>query len=1314
MKKPLLASFIFSTILVALSANAQDADASKPAQAYISDPNATYISADPNAPHYDLRDVPYEDRIRDAQSYQDLSDIRNEILRRDDLSKEEKLKLFDAISEETTRRIDVDHAVQTVSIWGKGITGILLETAGYSPMLIKTPLGGVLVAWGQGLINEDSAVDIMTKMGTSLLLDRLLGGAIKNAASQVAKNTGSKVEKFADNLIKNISKNPENCNIVRRIINKNTTTAIRQRLKEIKRTSDGKLSVAELAMKDFLKGEWISAMESFVYETTEWAVHYLANVIQNNMQNNGEDLIRERIERDADFAEVLYEYAMVLSMRNHGYEIDQEDLEGLRDRLIALGDDPITRTLLENVLRELENLTRPRPFNGLFPNKQEKLFNDIWEMGEEYSTPPPPCKCGETCACNGDRRAKWEKAYADFRKKQQLAYDRLNRDRSGPNSNLSDEVNEKNLTDYEENEEKDLIKAANDLADAYTAGCDCPNPDPEPEPNPLPMPNIDPNHPLAPQRIGGWTSNREGRYNEIWDEGEEYAYPPSPCKCGIDCPCYRGKLERWAKAYEDFKEKQKSAYWALMVIHAEGWLRRWQTADDLLGYVPVFGDAYGLTRLMQQAPEIGRELLSLLRSEGEDLGRQGQQLARRFSDATLAAEGLQDSLEEINREFELNGIRTEQITINNSLQKGTADIASLQAQNIENQARLKSFEESLMSTKAKAPTTQGLNQRLSDVDISIWERKIGKMKAQIADNAAELERIAARQAQLEAQRVQLAARAETLLARAGFQLRDVVPGLLSGVLFYMDMTDTGQGSISDRWGQQAVIETNYDIYEQLELEEALENLRDAYNAGCDCPESKVEPPPTPTLFTSNIPEFNEPDWREKHPIWAFILERVLPEFIRMIIDILLNHPELTIESLLKFDANGNPIIHDGVPEFNPNIEIDEIPTHPLPQISEIPNQGTSDDDVYYGAKEANRKAEEALLTPPQCNCNESVVKLLELKNLIEQHKKAIEDFRLAHIAYEKSFDAIGDRLGDVFVDIGGNAVGALFGPHLKDIFCAATESLDIIGWATTGEYEISKLDLFWKVAEILVERFKEYYKKIKDDLPKEVVKQIGKELGERSIDIGLMFAKILVNIPITMYDVLTDWWDARNANDNAKEKLAELTNRLNIEVSIYLANEGCYCKPGCMCKHCLVKRKIVITYPDDPDDPWHWVYGGNITTPNDILIGDGGGYENGGIIGGVPDLGSLIDGIGGGVLDSGGISIPDFGVSGSDSPIVPDSIGNPAIAITASGILNTANINSDKGKASVVVDGNKGGGASKRNIGDIGGQGQSQIWSNQK
>lgn len=841
----------------------------------------------------------------------------------------------------------------------------------------------------------------------------------------------------------------------------------------------------------------------------------------------------------------------------------------------------------------------------------------------------------------------------------------------------------------------------------------CPVPDDSA--NPVPTPNVrDPDHPLAPHRIEGWEwwgtrSDRETQYNNMWDIGEDYATPPPPCKCGASCACYQANLAEWKSAYEDFKRKQESAYWALKVMRADGWVRRLKNTDTLLQDIPIpyFGTAYSLMRLAQDIPEVSQDIW-----KDHEVQQQQRDWEKWGTDVSQLSQNLGDFLDEMHEVEKILGKKL--VENEEELRNVTNNREFLDdwAKSIRKAQEALQKEGVALSSEYPAPSEE----------VAKLMKKMEKLDKQAATIGRKATDLAQKQTKLAATGEKIAARLgkthPNFAKSANFE--KISTALSIGFLIYDVGIRTDDDSIRGRNRQRERLEQSYDEGEGNELFDALNHLSDVYNAGCECPDPKPPPEDPPiTVCQPNMPDFGESDWRESHPIWAYILDNVLPEFIRIIFDILINHPDWTIENLLKFDENGYPIIHDGVPEFNPDLEIDEIPTHSLPQISEIPNQGTSDDDVYYGAKEANRKAEEALLTPPQCNCNESVVKLLELKNLIEQHKKAIEDFRLAHIAYAKSFDAIGDRLGDVFVDIGGNAVGALFGPHLKDIFCAATESLDIIGWATTGEYEISKLDLFWKVAEILVERFKEYYKKIKGDLPKEVVKLIGKELGERSIDIGLMFAKILVNIPITMYDVLTDWWDARNANDNAKEKLSELTNRLNSEVSIYLANEGCYCKPGCLCKHCLLKKKIVIQPPvDDPDDPWYGIYvggggGGGVQTPIEVLVDIGGG-DDGGVIGGVPDLGSLIDGIGGGIINTGGISIPDFGISGSDSPIIPDSIGNPTIVITASGILNTGSVNSKKGQAGVVVDGNKGGAAPKRNTGDIGGKGQSQIWSNKK
>lgn len=56
-------------------------------------------------------------------------------------------------------------------------------------------------------------------------------------------------------------------------------------------------------------------------------------------------------------------------------------------------------------------------------SKRERLYNDIWDMAEGYSAPPAPL---EGCECEGERQELWEKAYKDFKSKQQAAYWSLN------------------------------------------------------------------------------------------------------------------------------------------------------------------------------------------------------------------------------------------------------------------------------------------------------------------------------------------------------------------------------------------------------------------------------------------------------------------------------------------------------------------------------------------------------------------------------------------------------------------------------------------------------------------------------------------------------------------------------------------------------------------------------------------------------------------------------------------------------------------------------------------------------------------------
>lgn len=167
------------------------------------------------------------------------------------------------------------------------------------------------------------------------------------------------------------------------------------------------------------------------------------------------------------------------------------------------------------------------------------------------------------------------------------------------------------------------------------------------------------------------------------------------------------------------------------------------------------------------------------------------------------------------------------------------------------------------------------------------------------------------------------------------------------------------------------------------------------------------------------------------------------------------------------------------------------------------------------------------------------------------------------------------------------------------------------------------------------------------------------------------------------------------------------------------ASSGCSCGAGCACPHCKQHSGHSgsggLFDPPEDDDPWTGGGGWGGDPPVKVVVVPGVGGSDGGDDDGLGELVSELDAILDGIGDSSGlvdVTIPDFGLSGSDSPLVPDSIGDPDIAITASGLLNTGAVNGGGSGSSVIVDGNKNGGGSngKRKPGDIGGR-QKEIYS---
>ncbi len=458
----------------------------------------------------------------------------------------------------------------------------------------------------------------------------------------------------------------------------------------------------------------------------------------------------------------------------------------------------------------------------------------------------------------------------------------------------------------------------------------------------------------------------------------------------------------------------------------------------------------------------------------------------------------------------------------------------------------------------------------------------------------------------------------------------------------------------------------------------------------------VEVQDTPTVCTPNIPDFTEPDWREKHPVWAYVVDHVLPEILRAIIDILINHPDWTIESLLCFDENGTPIIRDGVPWFNGGI--DESP--------DVSRQNDDDSDASYedaaNAENDAQTAADATNNGIVCQCPASVQKRKEFEELLKRHKAAM-------ILYENRKKLLQNQpdtsaLEKLYIDIGGDAVGMLFGAATEEVFKAMTDTIELY-----VEGKVSLAEVLWK----MFTRIGDAIKGALDDAALKTFYGIDDKL----LDPVKLVSKILVKVPAALSECLFYWYKTHSAFKEAEEQLADLTRQLNLAREELLANGGCYCAPGCECPHCKQHSGDGICLPPDDDDPWTGGGSWGGEPPVEVVVVPGVGGSRGGDDDGlgelVSELGGLLDDIGdgSGLVD---VTIPDFGLSGSDNPLVPDNIGDPDITFTASGILNTSLINAGRGNQGSVVDGNNGGGKRKRKPGDIGGRGQKEVYSSPK
>ena len=348
--KRLLAAIALGIAFPVLPSTSQNVPAETTKQAAISDSNATHIEQVPQA---EIRGVPYTDRIREAKSYQDLSDIRNEILGRTDIPTEEKTRLFEELSSETTNRIQGDFYRQTAELWTKGIAGMTLETAG---LMCRLPVvGDVLFTWGQGLINEDSAVEILEDMQSAVITGLLfhgIGSRVGELAQPIADRIGEVVRPVARTVANNylLRRNT----IVSQVLRRESDKTLRRILKEIRRTPDGNLSRVELLVKELQDGRLITPwVQELATTAAPTIVDLFTQLLTSPFQRALSDFTRDSRERQ----DAVLEYEWLLTLRGAGIDVQDGEIQAARIAVLSQLGDVAERTRLNGILVDVEQFT---------------------------------------------------------------------------------------------------------------------------------------------------------------------------------------------------------------------------------------------------------------------------------------------------------------------------------------------------------------------------------------------------------------------------------------------------------------------------------------------------------------------------------------------------------------------------------------------------------------------------------------------------------------------------------------------------------------------------------------------------------------------------------------------------------------------------------------------------------------------------------------------------------------------------------------------------------------------------------------------
>ena len=1176
-----------ASLFVPVFGFAQSADSLQP---ILSDPHTTYVQ---QAPQSEIRGVPYEDQIRDAKSYDELAKIRQEILERADLTKSEKTALFETVRSETEQRLDRDLHRQQLELAARGAAGIVIQTVGYS---VRMPvLGDALVAWGQGIVEERKAVEILDDAAASIATGILFRGI----GERLGKTVGDKVldrvrqggyidalerrlSSWFDPLVDAVKGSTTKSPLLARLLNADASKTVRRVLKEISRKKDNSLTTEQWIAKQFAEKKLDDVIVSQIEEAIHGAADEVTQILVDRLLIDPlfGDSLSETLGLNREVRLDMFEYGLMVALANRIGGGFDEELAEVRKSILDGVEGPLSRADVSAVLDAVESGSLDEERRAATTAIGNAIGGSIQRRLEAVGYPAEAISAAvETAlrrlAQSGDRLA--ETAEDILRDLEQL------------------EESARALGDGWANT-AESSKTASVLAGAIGSLVNV-------------LSNID------------WENIGKEFFVPVSDLGAVKAYAEAGIISthwpGIPSPAYGSR----------FSACDKKAIFGMGLLAGDVYHDGDARAPD--GYRTV-NDTGELERLL-----------------GKDSGFSVDNNGQITKSGLGWFSGFDASIYEAP-----DGSLVLAFRGTTSVSDGWADLFQWAPWTPDQYSLAASMLRSLLGNTDKKIAVVGHSLGGALTQYAMAENDLDGRVTGYTFNSAGLSWSTIKG--LDKDRADEAGKNLVNVRNDGDGVSPI--GWHLGQIYDVENQNSsghGLGKSMDVWyhpERATSVEELEPVYDGF-----LGNLQKAADGGagvCPCGSAcacnpcrnlrKAEP-------SDNPPSDDEP----------------------------------------ADDTGG--VDDGGPPDSSGDADVPDDDSSTDPSGSKIENDDSHGSDGL-------------------CPCSVSVAKRAELEELKKQlevaEQKRISAENQAKNIWWKLLAVVLEPFPGLMEKAGGVVAGDWGEETIKGLNRAAQMwfdgEIDVKELATTVleslkiglEHTLAESDKkssWWKWICHPIDTISEWVDKLEGAL------EYGKKLGET-------IAEIVIS---------------REELEKAENQLKDITNRFKLAVLEFSANGGCYCAPGCQCPHCKHDSggsgSGEIDNPPEDDDPWTGGGGWGCEPPVDVIVIPGVGGSEGGDYDGLGDLvselGRLLDGIGdgSGLVD---VTIPDFGLSGSDSSLVPDSIGDPDIAITASGLLNTGAVNGGGSGSSVIVDGNKNGGGSngKRKPGDIGGR-QKEIYS---